>query len=105
MSPEAQRPTALYSEVLDAAEVAALLRCSVKTVEEHARRGTLPGDKFGDAWVFPRAALIACLNERAVEAAAKRRREAERPAPLARAHPPAPGHTRPAPPTLPALSS
>lgn len=60
-------------EVFDAAQAAKLLRCAETTVEERARRGDLPGLKFGDGWIFPRDALLARLNELALEEAARRR--------------------------------
>lgn len=55
--------------ILDVEQVASLLRCSTKTVEEKARRGTLPGLKFGDGWVFPSEALLAHLNQMALKEA------------------------------------
>ncbi len=40
------------TEILNSAQVAELLGCSVRTVEDHARAGTLKGTKFGDGWIF-----------------------------------------------------
>lgn len=61
-------------EVLDVAAVATLLRCSIKTVEERARAGDLPGLKYGDGWVFPAGALAQRLNELALEQSEFRKR-------------------------------
>lgn len=60
-------------EVFDSAEAATLLRCAISTVEERARKGDLPGLKFGDGWIFPAQALVARLNQLALEEAARRR--------------------------------
>lgn len=38
------------SRILDAGAVAAMLGCSARTVEDHARTGVLPGTKFGEGW-------------------------------------------------------
>lgn len=61
-------------QVLSVRAVARLLRCVVTTVEDHARRGELPGLKFGNGWVFPTAALMLHLNELAQAQAAERRK-------------------------------
>jgi excisionase family DNA binding protein len=53
-------------------QVADLLKCSTRTVEEHARAGTLPGVKFGDGWVFPADALLRAINRLAEAGAAQR---------------------------------
>ncbi len=64
--------------ILSASEVAILMRCSQKTVEEHARTGDIPGLLWGDGgWVFPAQALYNRLNELAVEQALKRRQPPE----------------------------
>jgi hypothetical protein len=63
----------MTSDVLDGEAVAAMLRCEETTVEERARRGDLPGLKFGHGWIFPRDALLARLNELALEEAKRRR--------------------------------
>ena len=59
---------------LESADAAALLRCSVKTVEDLARSGDLPGEKFGESWVFPSEAFLAAVNEIAIRRAAERRK-------------------------------
>ena len=46
--------------ILNAQQVADLLGCSVKTVENHARAGHIPGTKFGDGWVFASELVIEC---------------------------------------------
>ncbi len=48
--------------ILTAQEVAELLCCSVKTVENHARAGTIPGAKFGDGWVFVSELVIEAVK-------------------------------------------
>lgn len=50
------------SDILDSEQVASLLCCEPATVEDKARRGELPGVKFGRSWVFPREALLESLN-------------------------------------------
>lgn len=73
-------------EVFDSSDVAKMLRCAETTVEERARKGEIPGVKFGDGWIFPAQALFARLNELALEEAAKRRDPARNKA-TATAHP------------------
>lgn len=53
-------------DVLTVPTVAELLDCSVDTVEDEARQRRLPGLKFGRSWVFPRAALLQVLDQRAL---------------------------------------
>ena len=59
--------------LLDAAQCAALLRCSREHVEELADRGALPATKFGRGWVFPSQQLLEkvasiCESERTARA-------------------------------------
>ncbi len=54
-------------QVLDVSQVAALMRCSPKTVQARARAGDLPGLKWGDDWVFPAGALARRLDELALQ--------------------------------------
>ena len=61
-------------QIYTADQAAALLGCSVKTVEEMARQGELPGIKPGLSWVFPAGALARRLDELALEQAATRRK-------------------------------
>lgn len=68
--------TAIYT----AAALAVMLDCGVEQIELQARQGALPGLKFGRTWIFPEAALLEALNERATKEAAKRRGEIEEPA-------------------------
>lgn len=49
--------------IMTTAEVAALLHCSTRTVEDHARAGTLPGYKFGDSWIFVSDVVIDAVRE------------------------------------------
>ncbi len=58
--------------VMTVEEVAALMKCATRTVEDHARAGRLPALKFGESWVFPADALIRAVNRMAEEEAAKR---------------------------------
>jgi excisionase family DNA binding protein len=57
---------------MDSTQVAGLLKCSERTVEDHARAGRLPAVKFGDGWMFPTEALLRAVNRLAEEEAAKR---------------------------------
>lgn len=54
------------NDVLDEVEAAALLDCEPSTVQEGARRGDLPGVKFGRSWRFPRSALLEALHQKAM---------------------------------------
>lgn len=54
-------------DVMSKDEVAEILDCEPVTVEEKARTGELPGVKFGRSWIFPRTALLECLNAKALE--------------------------------------
>jgi excisionase family DNA binding protein len=58
--------------ILTAQEVAQLLCCSVKTVENHARAGTIPGAKFGDGWVFAAELVIEAVKAISLQEAAER---------------------------------
>ena len=60
--------------LLESPQVADMLRCSVRTVEDHARSGILPGVKFGEGWVFPFDALMRAINRLAEEEASRRKR-------------------------------
>jgi excisionase family DNA binding protein len=54
------------ASILTREQVAALLDCEPHTVDVAARRGDLPGVKYGRSWVFPRVALLEFLNHRAL---------------------------------------
>lgn len=54
-------------QIYTAEQVAALMGCSVKTVEAMAREGDLPGIKPGGAWIFPAGALASQLDALALE--------------------------------------
>ena len=54
-------------QIYTAEQVAALMGCSVKTVEAMARDGDLPGIKPGGAWIFPAGALASQLDALALE--------------------------------------
>lgn len=54
-------------ELYTADQLAALMGCSVKTVEAMARDGDLPGIKPGGSWIFPSGALASQLDTLALE--------------------------------------
>lgn len=60
------------NDVLDETEVAAILDCDPRTVQEKARLGELPAVKFGRSWRFPRDALLQSLNALALANKPKR---------------------------------
>jgi len=60
--------------IVTSTEVAQYLLCEVTTVEEHLRRGKLPGLKFGRNWIVPTEALMQCLNQMSIDEANKRRK-------------------------------
>lgn len=62
------------SPILDSQQAAELLKCTVKTIEDRARSGDLPGEKFGESWVFPSEAFMVAVNQIAVKRAAERRK-------------------------------
>lgn len=64
-------------QIYTAEQVAALMSCSVKTVEAMARDGDLPGIKPGGTWIFPAGALASQLDILALEQS--RARKAPRP--------------------------
>jgi len=55
------------TEILASASVAEMLQCTEEQVELLARQRVLPGLKFGRGWVFPAAALLHVLNQRAIQ--------------------------------------
>lgn len=61
------------SDIIDADECAALLRCTPEQVEELARKGEIPGFKVGRPWLFVRADLLAYLATKARMEAEERR--------------------------------
>lgn len=60
-------PAQALPELLTAEALAAVLNCTVDTVEDRARRGEYPGIKPGRGWIFPRAAVLQVLNAQALE--------------------------------------
>lgn len=86
------------TDTIDATQCAELLFCDVATIEALARKGDLPGLKFGRGWVFFRADLLLYLAERARQAAEQRRLRLTA-IPMA----PKNGRRRRAPPLLPSL--
>lgn len=53
--------------ILQVPQVAELLKCSRRTVEERTRNGDLPGIKYGESWVYPTQALLAVVNQQALQ--------------------------------------
>lgn len=92
------------ADILSAEDVAQLLRCDGTTIEEHARKGELPGVKIGRSWIFPRVALIEAINNLARDQAASRRSgRGATPQAVAKSAPAS--KTRKTPPALPSLSA
>lgn len=64
---EEERVVANDNEVLNADEVATLLRVNRKTVYEYAGRGTIPCRRLGTRLLFSRAAVMRWLEPCSVE--------------------------------------
>lgn len=77
----------MTSPILTTAQVAELLRCSERTVEDYARAGRIPGAKFGEGWVFAADLVVEAVKRISLEEAEKRSKPA---APAATAVTPAP---------------
>lgn len=93
--PPTAAPPAPGLRVYSVDEVALLLKCSTKTVEEWARTGRLYGIKPGGCWVFPASALAASLDTQAMAEAHSRRTAATHtPTPQAVALPATPARRR-----------
>ena len=60
------------SRILDADTVAAMLGCSTRTVEDHARAGVLPGTKFGEGWVFVDELVVDAVRRKSIAEAEQR---------------------------------
>lgn len=73
-------------------QLAQMLGCSVYTIRERAKKGDLPGIKFGDDWVFPADAVSSRLTEMALEESKERR---TKPVPSAVAYGATPRKQRP----------
>jgi excisionase family DNA binding protein len=69
--------TSQITPLMDSTQVAGLLKCSERTVEDHARAGRLPAVKFGDGWMFPTEALLRAVNRMAEDEAARRAKPAQ----------------------------
>jgi hypothetical protein len=62
------------NEIIDIAGCAQLLCCdSQNTIANLARRGRLPGLKFGRSWVFLRSQVLETFREMALQEAKERR--------------------------------
>jgi excisionase family DNA binding protein len=83
--PKPAHPSLTGHDMLDAVEVAELLRMPASTVLDFARRGVIPGHKLGRRWIFLRDEIEATVRE------APSRRDAPAPS--------QPGATRTAAPT------
>lgn len=59
--------------ILTTTQVAELLGCSTRTVEDHARSGRIPGAKFGDGWVFAADLVVEAVKDISLEGAKRRR--------------------------------
>lgn len=75
--------------ILTTAQVAELLRCSERTVEDYARAGRIPGAKFGEGWVFAADLVVEAVKRISLEEAEKRSKPAA-PTPVAVAVAPKP---------------
>lgn len=49
--------------IVNAKEAADLLQCSVKSIENHARSGRLPGIKMGYGWIFSSELLVETVKK------------------------------------------
>lgn len=73
----------MTAEILSRDEVAQLLDCEPETVDIAARKGELPGLKFGRSWIFPHAALLEYLNHRALASMPTKQATKQKPQPMA----------------------
>lgn len=62
----------MMQPILTTEEVAELLKCSTRTVEDHARSGRIPGAKFGDGWVFAADLVVEAVKRISLEEAKRR---------------------------------
>lgn len=83
--------------ILSIDEVAKLLECAPKTVENQLRAGELPGVKFGTGWICPTEALIETLNNLARRNLGMTMPEEKKPTPEQRTPTPRGRKARPAP--------
>jgi hypothetical protein len=61
-------------ETIDSETAAVLLHCDdSQTVESLARKGIIPGTKFGKSWIFLRSQLVDCIRDKASAEAEVRR--------------------------------
>jgi excisionase family DNA binding protein len=68
-------------DVLDAGEVADLLRLPLSTVLEYARRGVVPAHKLGRRWIFLRDEVDAAVRTAPAPPPERRPRVAQRSGP------------------------
>ena len=50
------------ADILTASQVAALLKVHLRTVYKLARRGSIPGTKFGGGWRFSKNEILKMLG-------------------------------------------
>jgi hypothetical protein len=75
--------TAELPPIINPEYAALMLECEPKTVEDHLRAGTLPGEKFGTGWIIPTGAFLQRVNEVAMINAAERLQQRKSGSPLA----------------------
>jgi excisionase family DNA binding protein len=56
-----------FEPLLDSQQVAELMRVHPETVKRRARRGEIPGMKFGKLWRFRASVLESCVREMMLE--------------------------------------
>lgn len=56
-----------FEPLLDSQQVAELMRVHPETVKRRARRGEIPGIKFGKLWRFRASVLESCVREMMLE--------------------------------------
>lgn len=64
------------SQILNSTQVAEMLGCTPRTVEEHARSGTLKATKFGESWIFLSDMVIEGIRAKCEAEAEQRRKPA-----------------------------
>jgi excisionase family DNA binding protein len=57
----------IMERILTASDVAALLKVHLKTVYRLARKGSLPGKKFGGGWRFSKDEIMSLITHRSSE--------------------------------------
>jgi excisionase family DNA binding protein len=60
---ESKKGSEEFEPLLDSQQVAELMRVHPETVKRRARRGEIPGLKFGKLWRFRVSVLESCIQE------------------------------------------